>query len=171
MYLAGLRRVGAHPEPSNVNVLHDIEGIDSLDTVRVEFVEYKGNTSTSGLGTTAFELIVKQQIKRLEEPSLKCISLVYDELVRKIGVTGVHVSGFHVDQVLDQLVGGLKALLEEGNEPTQVDPKTGKPLGPARAQSPSLDTTGEATNNSGYQEFCMGVNGVAQGLCIGWFTY
>ncbi|CAG8440003.1 6869_t:CDS:10 [Diversispora eburnea] len=32
--------------------------------------------------TTAFEVIVKQQIKRLEEPSLKCVSLVYDELVR-----------------------------------------------------------------------------------------
>ena len=31
-----------------------------------------------------------------------------------------------------------------------TDPKTGKPLLPARAQSPSLDTTGEATNNSGF---------------------
>ena len=34
-------------------------------------------------------------------------------------------------------------------KPTQVDPKTGKPL-PARAQSPSLDTTGEASNTSGF---------------------
>jgi dynamin 1-like protein len=34
-------------------------------------------------------------------------------------------------------------------KPTQVDPKTGKPL-PARAQSPSLDTTGEAQNQSGF---------------------
>lgn len=34
-------------------------------------------------------------------------------------------------------------------KPTQVDPKTGKPL-PARAASPSLDTTGEAVNGSGF---------------------
>ena len=34
------------------------------------------------MGTTAFEVIVKQQIKRLEEPSLKCINMIYDELVR-----------------------------------------------------------------------------------------
>jgi len=37
------------------------------------------------VGTTAFEVIVKQQIKRLEEPSLKCCQLVYDELIRILG--------------------------------------------------------------------------------------
>lgn len=30
-------------------------------------------------------MIVKQQIKRLEEPSLKCCQLVYDELIRILG--------------------------------------------------------------------------------------
>jgi dynamin 1-like protein len=34
------------------------------------------------VGTQAFEVIVKQQIKRLEEPSVKCCQLVYDELIR-----------------------------------------------------------------------------------------
>ena len=37
------------------------------------------------MGTAAFEIIVKQQIKRLEEPSLKCCQLVYDELIRILG--------------------------------------------------------------------------------------
>lgn len=37
------------------------------------------------MGTTAFEVIVKQQIKRLEEPSIKCCQLVYDELIRILG--------------------------------------------------------------------------------------
>ena len=37
------------------------------------------------VGTQAFEVIVKQQIKRLEDPSLKCVSLVYDELIRILG--------------------------------------------------------------------------------------
>lgn len=40
---------------------------------------------------------------------------------------------------------------QQAAKPTQVDPKTGKPLPPpARAQSPSLDTTGEAQNGSGF---------------------
>ena len=30
-------------------------------------------------------MIVKQQIKRLEEPSLKCASLIHDELIRILG--------------------------------------------------------------------------------------
>jgi replication fork clamp-binding protein CrfC len=34
------------------------------------------------VGTTAFEVIIKQQIRRIEEPSLKCASLVFEELVR-----------------------------------------------------------------------------------------
>lgn len=42
----------------------------------------QGSSPALFVGTTAFEVIVKQQIKRLEEPSLKCCSLVYDELVR-----------------------------------------------------------------------------------------
>lgn len=37
------------------------------------------------MATTAFEVIIKQQIKRLEEPSIKCINMVYDELVRILG--------------------------------------------------------------------------------------
>ena len=44
-----------------------------------------GSSPALFVGTTAFELIVKQQIRRLEDPSLKCVSLVYDELVRILG--------------------------------------------------------------------------------------
>jgi len=45
----------------------------------------QGSTPSLFVGTTAFEVIVKQQIKRLEEPSLKCCQLVYDELIRILG--------------------------------------------------------------------------------------
>lgn len=38
---------------------------------------------------------------------------------------------------------------QQAAKPTQVDPKTGKPL-PGRSQSPSLDTTGESSNGSGF---------------------
>ena len=45
----------------------------------------QGQTPSLFVGTQAFEIIVKQQIKRLEEPSVKCCQLVYDELIRILG--------------------------------------------------------------------------------------
>ncbi|KAI0124230.1 Dynamin central region-domain-containing protein [Xylariales sp. AK1849] len=64
-----------------------VKAVDPFDIVKdvdIRTILYNSSGSSPALfvGTTAFELIVKQQIKRLEEPSLKCASLVYDELVR-----------------------------------------------------------------------------------------
>ena len=64
-----------------------VKAVDPFDQVkdvdiRTILVNSSGSSPALFVGTTAFELIVKQQIKRLEEPSLKCVSLVYDELVR-----------------------------------------------------------------------------------------
>ncbi|KAF4967162.1 hypothetical protein FSARC_5234 [Fusarium sarcochroum] len=64
-----------------------VKAIDPFDVVKdvdIRTILYNSSGSSPALfvGTTAFELIVKQQIKRLEDPSLKCVSLVYDELVR-----------------------------------------------------------------------------------------
>ncbi|KAA8910446.1 Dynamin central region-domain-containing protein [Sphaerosporella brunnea] len=64
-----------------------IKAVDPFDDVKdphIRTLLYNSSGSSPALfvGTTAFELIVKQQIKRLEDPSLKCASLVYDELVR-----------------------------------------------------------------------------------------
>lgn len=44
--------------------------------------------NTSGLapslfvGTQAFEVLVKQQIRRMEDPTLRCVNLIFDELAR-----------------------------------------------------------------------------------------
>ncbi|GLB35435.1 putative TRAFAC class dynamin-like GTPase superfamily, dynamin Fzo YdjA family protein [Lyophyllum shimeji] len=67
-----------------------IRGIDPFDQVKdgdIRTMLYNSSGSTPSLfvGTAAFEVIVKQQIKRLEEPSLKCCQLVYDELIRILG--------------------------------------------------------------------------------------
>ncbi|KAK3717451.1 vacuolar protein sorting-associated protein 1 [Vermiconidia calcicola] len=64
-----------------------VKAVDPFDVVKdidIRTILYNSSGSSPALfvGTTAFELIVKHQIKRLEEPSLKCVSLVYDELVR-----------------------------------------------------------------------------------------
>lgn len=64
-----------------------VKALDPFDVVKdvdIRTILYNSSGSSPALfvGTTAFELIVKQQIKRIEDPSTKCISLVYDELVR-----------------------------------------------------------------------------------------
>ena len=34
----------------------------------------------------SFDLLVKRQISRLEQPGLQCVDLVFDELIRYVGV-------------------------------------------------------------------------------------
>ncbi|KAG6919914.1 vacuolar protein sorting-associated protein 1 [Tephrocybe rancida] len=67
-----------------------VRSIDPFDQVKdgdIRTILYNSSGSTPSLfvGTAAFEVIVKQQIKRLEDPSLKCCQLVYDELIRILG--------------------------------------------------------------------------------------
>ena len=67
-----------------------VKAVDPFDVVKdvdIRTILYNSSGSSPALfvGTAAFEIIVKQQIKRLEDPSLKCVSLVYDELVRILG--------------------------------------------------------------------------------------
>ncbi|OGE56811.1 hypothetical protein PENARI_c002G00435 [Penicillium arizonense] len=173
-----------------------IKAVDPFDIVKdidIRTILYNSSGSSPALfvGTTAFELIVKQQIKRLEEPSLKCISLVFDELVRilsqlltkqlfrrypmlkekfhtvviaffkkcleptnKLVKDLINMEATYVNTGHPDFLNGHRAMTlvnerQQAAKPTQVDPKTGKPL-PGRAQSPSLDTTGEAQNGSGF---------------------
>jgi dynamin 1-like protein len=69
------------------NGIKAVDPFDQVKDIDIRTILYNSSGSSPALfvGTTAFELIVKQQIKRLEEPSLKCVSLVYDELVRILG--------------------------------------------------------------------------------------
>ncbi|KAI0049869.1 hypothetical protein FA95DRAFT_1604029 [Auriscalpium vulgare] len=67
-----------------------IKSMDPFDQVKdgdIRTIMYNSSGSSPALfvGTAAFEVVVKQQIKRLEEPSLKCCQLVYDELIRILG--------------------------------------------------------------------------------------
>ncbi|TFK86259.1 hypothetical protein K466DRAFT_587382 [Polyporus arcularius HHB13444] len=64
-----------------------IKTIDPFDQVKdgdIRTILYNSSGSTPSLfvGTQAFEIIVKQQIRRLEDPSIKCCQLIYDELIR-----------------------------------------------------------------------------------------
>ncbi|ODV81600.1 uncharacterized protein CANTADRAFT_19227 [Suhomyces tanzawaensis NRRL Y-17324] len=64
-----------------------IGAIDPFDQIKdADIRTIMHNTSGSApslfVGTQAFEVLVKQQIHRMEEPSLRCVNLIFDELVR-----------------------------------------------------------------------------------------
>ncbi|KAL4205755.1 Dynamin central region-domain-containing protein [Rhizopus microsporus] len=69
------------------NGVKSIDPLDQIKDVDIRTILYNSSGSSPALfvATTAFEVIIKQQIKRLEEPSVKCINMVYDELVRILG--------------------------------------------------------------------------------------
>lgn len=52
----------------------------------------------------SFELLVKRQIKRLEEPSLRCVELVHEELQRIVQ----HCSSFSTQVSLQNSIAFLK---------------------------------------------------------------
>ncbi|KAK9765102.1 vacuolar protein sorting-associated protein 1 [Basidiobolus ranarum] len=66
---------------NNIKSLDPFEQIKDGD-IRTILYNSSGSSPSLFVGTTAFEVIVKQQIKRLEEPSLRCVTLANDELVR-----------------------------------------------------------------------------------------
>ncbi|QLL30624.1 hypothetical protein HG536_0A04410 [Torulaspora globosa] len=75
-------------------VFHEVfkNGIDALDPfdqikdsdIRTIMYNSSGSAPSLFVGTEAFEVLVKQQIRRCEEPSLRLVSLVFDELVRML---------------------------------------------------------------------------------------
>ncbi|KAL6307991.1 Dynamin central region-domain-containing protein [Sparassis latifolia] len=76
-----------------------VRTIDPFDQVKdgdIRTILYNSSGSTPSLfvGTQAFEVIVKQQIKRLEDPSQKCCQLVYDELIRILGQLLAKIQAF-----------------------------------------------------------------------------
>ncbi|KJA20292.1 hypothetical protein HYPSUDRAFT_142472 [Hypholoma sublateritium FD-334 SS-4] len=76
-----------------------VKTIDPFDQVKdgdIRTILYNSSGSTPALfvGTAAFEVIVKQQIKRLEDPAIKCCQLVYDELIRILGQLLAKVQAF-----------------------------------------------------------------------------
>jgi len=66
------------------SAIRSMDPFDQIKDVDIRTILYNSSGSSPALfvGTAAFEVLVKQQIKRLEEPSLKCVSMVYDEMVR-----------------------------------------------------------------------------------------
>ncbi|KAL2919501.1 vacuolar protein sorting-associated protein 1 [Polyrhizophydium stewartii] len=64
--------------------IRSMDPFDQVKDVDIRTILYNSSGSSPALfvGTAAFEILIKQQIKRLEDPSLKCCTMIYDELVR-----------------------------------------------------------------------------------------
>ncbi|KAI2621656.1 vacuolar sorting protein 1 [Hypoxylon sp. NC1633] len=100
-----------------------VKAIDPFDIVRdvdIRTILYNSSGSSPALfvGTTAFEVIVKQQIKRLEEPSLKCVSLVYDELVRILTQLLARALYRRYPQLKEKFHGAVISFFKKAMEPT-----------------------------------------------------
>nr|GAT53686.1 predicted protein [Mycena chlorophos] len=67
------------------NGIKNIDPFDQMEDLRMLLYNSSGSTPAIFVGTSAFEVIIKKQIVRLEDPSLKCCQLVYDELIRILG--------------------------------------------------------------------------------------
>ncbi|RMZ84045.1 hypothetical protein DV737_g1298, partial [Chaetothyriales sp. CBS 132003] len=179
------------------NGIKAVDPFEQVKDIDIRTILYNSSGSAPALfvGTTAFELIVKQQIRRLEDPSLKCIQLVYDELIRILGqlltkqlfrrypqlkdrfhavvvsffrkaleptnklvkdlvaMEAVYINTGHPDFLNGHRAMAIVNDRHNANKPTQVDPKTGKPLPPSvppRSASPSLPTDGSDPGNSGF---------------------
>ncbi|KAJ3261875.1 vacuolar protein sorting-associated protein 1 [Chytriomyces hyalinus] len=67
-----------------VGAIRAMDPFDQIKDVEIRTILYNSSGASPSLfvGTAAFEVLVKQQIKRLEDPGLKCVAMVYDELVR-----------------------------------------------------------------------------------------
>lgn len=64
-----------------------IQALDPFDQIKdADIRTIMHNTSGSApllfVGTQAFEVLVKQQIRRMEDPTLRCVNLIFDELAR-----------------------------------------------------------------------------------------
>ncbi|VDK53803.1 unnamed protein product [Anisakis simplex] len=70
----------------SIDPLGDLSQLDILTAIR----NATGPRPTLFVPETSFELLVKRQIRRLEEPSLRCVELVHEELQRIVQHCGLH---------------------------------------------------------------------------------
>lgn len=76
---------------STLNRIDPLGGLNTLD-ILTAIRNSTGPRPALFVPEVAFELLVKRQIRRLEEPSLRCVELVHEEMQRIIQHCGTQVS-------------------------------------------------------------------------------
>lgn len=96
---------------NNINPLVDL----TSNEIRTAIRNATGPKSTLFVSESAFELLVKKQIARLDEPCLQCVELVFDELQRIVSqleskeLVRFQVLRERVTEVVNQLLHKCKA--------------------------------------------------------------
>jgi len=64
--------------------INSMDAFDQIKDVDIRTLIYNASGSTPALfvASQTFEVLIKQQIRRLEEPCIKCVQMVFDELSR-----------------------------------------------------------------------------------------
>eukprot|EP00732_Lithocolla_globosa_P002005 Lithocolla_globosa_v1_NODE_1173_length_2812_cov_7.424374.p1 type:complete len:702 gc:universal NODE_1173_length_2812_cov_7.424374:2180-75(-) len=69
------------------NGIREIDPFDQISDTDIRTILYNSSGSSPALFVSgqSFEVLIRQQIKRLEEPSFQCVVMIYDELIRILG--------------------------------------------------------------------------------------
>uniref|UniRef100_A0A7E4V250 dynamin GTPase n=1 Tax=Panagrellus redivivus TaxID=6233 RepID=A0A7E4V250_PANRE len=91
--LCGGARIGYIFHDTFGTVLEKIDPMGGLSTLEIltAIRNATGPRPALFVPEVSFELLVKRQIRRLEEPSLNCVDLVYEELLRIVQHCGIEI--------------------------------------------------------------------------------
>ncbi|VDP10746.1 unnamed protein product [Soboliphyme baturini] len=94
---------------TNIDPLGDLSTIDILTAIR----NATGPKPALFIPEISFELLVKRQIKRLEEPSLRCVELVHEEMQRIVQHCGTNIQTemIRFPKLYEKIVDVVTALL------------------------------------------------------------
>ncbi|KAJ2583991.1 vacuolar protein sorting-associated protein 1 [Coemansia sp. RSA 1836] len=118
--LSGGARIGFVFHEIFANGVKSIDPLEHVKDSDIRTILYNSSGSSPALfvDTGAFDVIVKQQIKRLEDPSLKCVAMIYDELVRIVNQLLNKASFKRFPQLRDQFNTVVITFLKNAMLPT-----------------------------------------------------
>eukprot|EP00005_Dracoamoeba_jomungandri_P005912 CAMPEP_0174262004 /NCGR_PEP_ID=MMETSP0439-20130205/12712_1 /TAXON_ID=0 /ORGANISM="Stereomyxa ramosa, Strain Chinc5" /LENGTH=751 /DNA_ID=CAMNT_0015346633 /DNA_START=23 /DNA_END=2278 /DNA_ORIENTATION=- len=100
-----------------LNHINPVDGM-SMNDIRTVIRNATGPRAALFIPEQSFELLVKRQISRLEEPSLQCVELVYDELQRIVSqLENKELKRFHC--LRERVVEVVNLLLHKCRVPTK----------------------------------------------------
>nr|CAG4643752.1 EOG090X01UE [Lepidurus arcticus] len=101
--------------------IHPLTGLSTLE-ILTAIRNATGPRPALFVPEVSFELLVKRQIRRLEEPSLRCVELVHEELQRIIQHCGVEVQQemLRFPKLHEKVVDVVTSLLRRRLPPTNV---------------------------------------------------
>lgn len=102
---------------NGINALDPFDQIKDAD-IRTIMHNTSGSAPSLFVGTQAFEVLVQQQIRRMEEPTLRCVNLIFDELVRILSQIIAQPLYSRYPALKDQLSSHFVAFLRSELNPT-----------------------------------------------------